>query len=363
MSDSTNVEAEGRTKPEKSLESPFEKIFQDSHGKIIIAIFSSNLNRIQMIINIAERHGRKVALVGRSLVTNFRVALDKGCIKVNEETVISIKEIKRLPAEEITVITTGSQGEPMSGLSLMAVGKHKYVEVEKDDTVIFSSKRIPGNEKLVFNIINQFTKTGAEVFYDKIAHVHVSGHAMEEELKTMIEMTKPEYFMPIHGERRQLVRHARLAGRMGVPEENQLLAENGDVITLTKEGVGLGEKVNTGRVYVDGKGVGDVGDLVLRDRLHLSKDGIVVLVMAINYTTGELVNDIEIFTRGFIHGDEENEIVEGAKKEVLRLLGESTREQKTDWAEIEAETGKALKRYFKKKLARRPVIIPVVMEV
>lgn len=362
LSDSTNVEVPGRTESEKTLERIFNDTFSSRKGKVFVSLFSSNINRIQQIIQSAEANGRKVVLVGRSLVTNIRVARERGYLTMKSDTVIEVKEMSRYSPRDIAVLTTGSQGEPRSGLSLMATQSHKYIAVDEGDTVILSSKSIPGNEKLICKIINQLLKLGAEVLYEKIARVHVSGHAQVEELKMMIDLTRPQYFIPIHGERRHLVQHIRLAREMGIPEGNTLLAENGEAIILDGSGVRLGERVRTGRVYVDGTGVGDVKDLVLRDRLHLAEDGIVLCVVSLNNESGDIISGIEMFSIGFIHEDEEPDMLDDAKQVLFAWLAEACRELKTDWTEMEAETKKVLKRFFKKRTGRRPVIIPVIME-
>jgi ribonuclease J len=362
MSDSTNVEVPGRTESEKILGPVFNDTFKNKSGKVFVSLFSSNINRVQQIIISAEANGRKVVLVGRSLVTNIRVARERGYLKVKSDTIVGVEEISHHPPSEIAVITTGSQGEPRSGLSLMATQSHKYISVDKGDTVILSSKSIPGNEKLICKIINQLMKIGAEVLYEKIAKVHVSGHAQAEELKMMIDMTKPEYFIPIHGERRHLVQHIKLAREMGIPEDRTLLAENGETILLDNSGLRLGEKVKTGRVFVDGKGVGDVKDLVLRDRMHLAEDGMVLSVVSVNNESGDIISGIEMFSVGFIHEDEEGRMLDDAKAVLSAWLAEACSELKTDWTEMEAETKRVLKRFFKKKTGRRPVIIPVIME-
>lgn len=362
MSDSTNVETPGRTESEKILEGLFNEIFKSRDGKVFISLFSSNINRVQQIIWSAEASGRKIVLVGRSLVTNIRVARERGYLKVKEETLIGVNKISNYSPEQIAVITTGSQGEPRSGLSLMATESHKYVAIEKNDTVVLSSKSIPGNEKLICKIINQLMKIGAEVLYEKIAKVHVTGHAQQEELKQMIELTKPANFIPIHGERRHLVQHIKLAESMGIDKEKTLLAENGDTIIVDESGIHLGEKVKTGRVFIDGKGVGDVKDLVLRDRLHLAEDGMVLSVVSVNSESGDIINSIELFSVGFIHKEEEAKLLEEAKTMLLTLLDEACSALKTDWTEMEAETVKVLRRFFKKKTGRRPFIIPVILE-
>lgn len=362
LSDSTNVELKGRTKTEKSLEPNFDILFSEARKKIFIALFSSNINRVQQIINAAEKSGRKVALIGRSLIRNTAVARERGYLKVKEETLIDVKEIKHYSPQEVAVITTGSQGEPMSGLSLMTTGNYKQLSIEKGDRVILSSKTIPGNEKLVYNIINHLVRLGAEVFYDRVASVHVTGHGQEEDLKKMISLTRPSFFIPIHGEARHLARHIKLAQSMGIDKDKTILACDGEVISLTGENAGLCGNVPFGRVFVDGKGVGDVKDIVLRDRMHLSKGGIVMALLAIDHASGEIISDLDIFTKGFIDEDEEEQIIAEARFEVSAYLNELTVEAKREWSEVEAEIGRVLKRFFKKRMARRPVIVPVVME-
>ena len=363
LSDSTNVESPGRTESEKKLAPFFQSQLSSVTGKVFISLFSSNINRIQQIINAAEETKRKIVLVGRSLVTNIEIAREKGYLKVESNTIIGIKEITAYPPSQIAVITTGSQGEPMAGLSLMAARSHKYVSVDEGDLVILSSKSIPGNEKLICKIINQLIRSGAEVLYEKIADVHVSGHACREELKDMIRLTRPEHFIPIHGEHRHLKLHKRLAVDMGIPAEKALLMENGNTVIINDEGVSIGAKVPTGRVFIDGKGVGDVKDLVLRDRLHLSRNGMVVAVISISKTSGDNLNSVEIFTRGCVSEENGEDLLKGAKKTLLQYISEACEELKADWTELEAESGKVLKRFFKKQTGKRPVIIPVIVEI
>lgn len=362
MSDSTNAELKGTTESEGKLVPFFEELCEYKGGKIIIALFSSNINRVQQIVSAAEEKRKKIVLVGRSLVSNIRVAREKGYLKVASDTLIDIKKIEKYSSDELIVITTGSQGEPMSGLSRIATNNHKYVFVKEGDKVVLSSKAIPGNEKLVYNIINLLTKAGAKVLYNKIAPVHVTGHAQEDELKKMLSLVRPEYFIPVHGEYRHLARHIELATEMGVSKEKTVLAQDGDAIKLTKEKAEIAYRVPTGRVFVDGKGVGDVEEIVLRDRMNLSKDGTVILVASINRSSGEIISGIDIFSKGLINDDEEADLLTEAKKAVLEHLDKLSIEIKTDWTEAEAEISKALKKFFKKSLGRWPVIIPVVIE-
>ena len=363
LSDSTNAEVKGNTESEGKLVPFFKELFEYDGGKIVVALFSSNINRVQQIVSAAEEKRKKIVLVGRSLVSNIRVAREKGYLKVASDTLIDIKKMDNYTPDELVVITTGSQGEPMSGLSRIATKTHDYVRIEKGDKVVLSSKAIPGNEKLVYNIINLLTKGGAKVLYDKIAPVHVTGHAHEEELKKMISLVRPKLFIPIHGEYRQLARHIELATEMGIAKEKTFLAQDGDAIRLTSEKAELACRVPTGRVFVDGKGVGDVEELVLRDRLNLSKDGTVILVASINRSSGEIISGIEIFSKGLISGNEEADLLTDAKAAVQEHLDQLSIEIKTDWTETEAEIRKALKKFFKKSLGRWPVIIPVVIEI
>lgn len=363
LSDSTNVESPGRTESEKKLGPFFQNQLCSSSAKVFISLFSSNINRIQQIIDAAEETQRKIVLVGRSLVSNIEIARDKGYLSVKSSTIIGIKDMAAYPPNEIAIITTGSQGEAMSGLSLMAAKSHKYVSVDEGDLVILSSKSIPGNEKLICKIINQLIKNGAEVLYEKIADVHVSGHAYSEELEDMIRLTRPEYFIPIHGEYRHLMLHRRLAVDVGIPAEKTLIMTNGNTVVINDEGISIGTKVPTGRVFIDGKGVGDVKDLVLRDRVHLSKNGMVLAVISMSKNSEKKLNTLEIFTKGLVGEEDGEELIEGAKKALSQYISDACEELKGDWTEMEAETGKVLKRFFKKQTGRRPVIIPVIVEI
>ncbi|MBE9541791.1 MAG: ribonuclease J [Proteobacteria bacterium] len=362
LSDSTNVETPGRTESEKKLGPFFKKQFLSAKRKVFISLFSSNINRIQQIIDAAEEAKRKIVLVGRSLVSNIEIAREKGYLSVESSTIIGIKGMAAYPPGQIAIITTGSQGEPMSGLSLMATKSHKYVSVDEGDVVVLSSKSIPGNEKLICKIINQLIRSGAEVLYEKIADVHVSGHACREELEDMIRLTRPEHFIPIHGEHRHLKLHRRLAVDMGIPAEKTLIMENGNTVVISDDGISMGAKVPTGRVFIDGKGVGDIKDLVLRDRLHLSRNGMVVAVISISKVSGDNLNSVEIFTKGCISEEDGEDLLKGAKKALLQYISDACEELKGDWTEMEAESGKVLKRFFKKQTGKRPVIIPVIVE-
>lgn len=363
LSDSTNVEKEGYTMSEKEIGKTFEEIFSASIGRIIVAAFSSNIHRIQQVINVAEKFGRKVMLNGRSMVANVGIARELGYLKIPDGLIVDLRELDNLPPQRAVLLTTGSQGEPMSALTRMAMDDHKQIKIRKGDTVILSSKFIPGHEKAISNMMNHLYRRGAEVIYEKVSEIHVSGHASQEELKIMLNMVRPKYFIPIHGEYRHLVKHSQLAERVGVKKENIILAEDGDVVEITESGAAIREKTESGKVFVDGKGVGDVGDVVLKDRKHLSQDGMVIAILALNEKTGEVIYGPDIITRGLIFEDESAELIGGAKNVVMAVLGAINIEAKTDWLEVKEEIRKALRRFFNKTLERRPVILPMIIEI
>ncbi|MBI5886875.1 MAG: ribonuclease J [Deltaproteobacteria bacterium] len=297
LSDSTNVEREGYTPSEREIGTNLDFIIGKAEGRVILAAFSSNIHRIQQVMDAADKHGRKVMLNGRSMVSNVRIARGLGYLKISDGLIVDLKELESIPNQRVLLLTTGSQGEPMSALTRMAMDNHKQLKVRRGDTVILSSKFIPGHEKAISTMINHLYRRGADVIYEKVSEIHVSGHASQEELKLMLNMTKPKYFMPVHGEFRHLVLHTRLAGKVGIPTDNIILAEDGDVVELTHDAASITGRIDSGRVFVDGKGVGDVGAMVLKDRTHLSQDGMVLAVMAINSTTGTLVYGPDIITR------------------------------------------------------------------
>lgn len=363
LSDSTNVEKEGYTVSERDVGVTFEEIFRKSEGRIIVAAFSSNIHRIQQVLDVAEKFGRKVMLNGRSMVANIGIARELGYLKAPDGLIVDLREIDNLPPQRACLLTTGSQGEPMSALTRMAVNDHKQIKIQRGDTVILSSKFIPGHEKAISNMMNHLYRRGAEVIYEKVSEIHVSGHASQEELKIMLNMVRPKYFIPIHGEYRHLVKHSQLAEKVGVKKENIILAEDGDVVEITKDGMAVREKVEYGKVFVDGKGVGDVGDMVLKDRKHLSQDGLVIAVLALNEKTGEVIYGPDIITRGLIFEQESAELLEGAKNVVLGALNNINIEAKTDWLEVKEEIRKALRRFFNKALERKPIILPLIIEI
>ena len=363
LSDSTNVEKEGYTVSEKEVGVTFEEIFRKSSGRIIVAAFSSNIHRIQQVLDVAENFGRKVTLNGRSMIANVRIAQELGYLKVSDGLIVDLKELDNLPPQRAVLLTTGSQGEPMSALTRMAMDDHKQIRVRRGDTVILSSKFIPGHEKAISNMMNHLYRRGAEVIYEKVSEIHVSGHASQEELKLMLNMVKPRYFIPVHGEYRHLVKHSQLAEKVGVKKGNIVLAEDGDVVEVTEDSISVRERVESGKVFVDGKGVGDVRDMVLKDRKHLSQDGLVIAVLALNEKTGEIIYGPDIITRGVVFEEESAELLENARNIVIGVLDNINVEAKTDWLEVKEELRRALRRYFNKTLERRPVILPLIVEI
>ena len=362
LSDSTNVERAGYTPSEREVGTNLEQIFQGSTSKILVSTFSSSIPRIQQVVDISERCGRRVILSGRSMIRNSQIASELGYLRLPRSFMTENERWQELPPERLTFLTTGSQGEPLSVLHRVALDDHKSIKVESGDTVILSSKFIPGNEKTISNLINHLYRRGAEVHYEKVSEIHVSGHASQEELKTMLQLTRPRYFVPIHGEYRHLVRHRRLAQDVGVPEENCFILEDGDVLELSAHSARKINPIQVGRVFVDGKGVGDVEDVVIRDRRHLSEDGMVLAVMAIHQQSGELVAGPDLISRGFVRDEEGEEILEQARKVVLETLSGINWEARTDPAELQEEVRKALRRYFRKRLERRPVVLPYIIE-
>ena len=363
LSDSTNVEREGYTISDQEVGDTLGRISAGRTGRIIVGLFASSITRIQQVIDIARAINRKVVFNGRSIETSVNIAKDLGYIRIPEAMEIHIEQVNDFPDKEIVIITTGSQGEPMAALARMATGNHKQIKIKKEDTVILSSKFIPGNEKAITKIINDLYRRGADVIYEKISKIHVSGHAFQEELKLMINLTRPKYFIPIHGEFRHLVLHSRLAKQVGIPEENILLAENGQIIEFDENGGRIQDKVLTGRVLIDGKGVGDVGRSVLKERRNLSEDGLVVVNMAFDEETGIVIYGPEIVSRGFVFETETGHLLEDAKCVVLEIVEEVGPEVPDRAAKIQSKIQKALRKYFSFTINRRPVILPFILEV
>ncbi|MCD6273636.1 MAG: ribonuclease J [Deltaproteobacteria bacterium] len=363
FSDSTNVEREGHTKSSQEIVKTLSAITAGLKGRVIVALFASNISRIQQIIDIAGHRGRKVAFIGRSIETNVKIARELGYLNVPENMEIGVEQINSLANNKILMIMTGSQGEPMSALTRMAEGRHSGVKIKKDDTIILSSKFIPGNERAITNIINKLYRRGADVIYEKISMIHISGHAFKEELKLMINLTKPEYFIPVHGEYRHLVLHSRLAEEVGIKKENVLLAENGQIIEFDENGVRLGGKVTTGRVLIDGKGVGDVGKSVLKERRSLSREGFVAVTMALDEETGFIVYGPEVFSRGFVFKTETGHLLQDAECVILEIVEEIGPDVPDRVEQIQRNIQKTLKKYFYYAIKRRPVILPFIIEV
>jgi len=363
FSDSTNAEKEGYTLSEKDVRKTLDDLFQTCRGRLVVASFASNITRIQQVISLASKFGRKVVFNGKSMITNVGIAKEQGFIHISEDSEISERQINQFPDQEILIITTGSQGEPMSALTRMAQGKHKGIEIKSGDTVILSSRFIPGNEKAITSVINRLYRLGADVVYEKVSDIHTSGHARREELKLMLSLVKPRYFVPIHGEYRHLVKHAQIASEMGMADDRILIAEDGDVICFENLQMQLEKSVPFGRILVDGKGVGDIGETVLRDRRKLGGHGMVVILLIVDEETGETIYGPEIISRGFVFDDQGQFILEDAECIVLEVLDELERPSPVDCAKVESEIRRRLKRFFYKVIERSPLITPVIIAV
>jgi len=363
LSDSTNAEKGGFTFSEKEVRRAFEDIFSTAPGRIIISTFASNIHRIQQAIDVAAMFGRKVILCGKSIVSNAQIALDLGYLRIPAETWLRLEALKNLPDKETVIITTGSQGEPMSVLSRIATDEHKHIKVKEGDTVILSAKMIPGNERSIGRIINHLFKRGANVIYEKVSEIHVSGHASKEELKLMLNLVKPRYFMPIHGEYRHLVYHSKLALKQGIPRENIFLMENGDVLEIGPDGARKNGKVDSGRVFIDGKGIGDVEEMVLRDRQRLAHDGIVIVILAVEKTTGRVLSGPDIISRGFIFEDASTEVIEEVRTLISDTINTLGKEITSDITLLKAKLRSTLKKYLRNTMERYPMIVPIVFEI
>ncbi len=362
LSDSTNVEKEGYTISDEQVGDALKGYIVKSSGRVIVALFASNVARIQQIINVAKEINRKIIFNGRSVELTVRIAKELGHIHISDKMEISIEAVKDYSDDEIIIITTGSQGEPMSALARMSVGYHKQIKIKDNDTVILSSKFIPGNEKAITSVINNLYRMGADVIYEKISDIHVSGHAFREELKLMINLTKPKYFIPIHGEYRHLVHHARLAHNVGIEKDKILLAENGQIIEFDENGGRIHESIETGRVLIDGKGIGDVGKSVLRERRSLSEDGLVVVTMAIDEETGIVMYGPEVISKGFVFFEETGHLLEDAKCVILEIVEEVDVSDPNRINLIRKKLQIALRQYFTFTIKRKPVILPFIME-
>ena len=362
LSDSTNVEREGYTILESYVGEALADIFPKCTGRIIVAAFSSNIQRVQQVADVAAATGRKVLLNGRSMIANVRIARELGYLNIPDDLLMDLKCLPDMPRDQVCMITTGSQGEPMSALVRIAMDDHKQIKLEQGDTVILSSRVIPGNERTISELINHLYRRGAEVHHEKVSEVHVSGHASQEELKLLMNIVKPRFFLPIHGEYRHLVLHRRLAAKVGIPEERCLLAVNGEVVCFYNDTACIEETIETGRVFVDGKGVGDVGEIVLKDRRILSEDGMVVAIVGIRLASGDLIYGPEIVSRGVVYEDESQDYLEQARLTAQEALQELNAEMRREPDEVRQALRQALRRFFKKTVERRPMILPVIME-
>lgn len=361
MSDSTNIERPGYTMSERSVGEAFERYFKKANGRIIVATFASNIHRIQQVIDTALRFGRKVCFQGRSMINVASMALELGDLSIDENMMIEVEEISETPPDQVVIITTGSQGEPMSGLVRMATSGHR-IDIEPEDTIIISATPIPGNEKLVSNVVNQLYRKGATVIYESLADVHVSGHACQEELKIILSLTKPRYFIPVHGEYRHLYRHGELAQSMGIPKENIFVLDIGNVLEIDEYGANRCANVAAGSVMVDGLGIGDVGNIVLRDRRILSQDGLFVVVLAMSRENGALVGVPDIISRGFVYVRESEELIEDAKTVICDIINNMELEH-ADWNTIKNNVRAALRDHLYNKTKRNPMILPIIVEV
>ncbi|MEW6665119.1 MAG: ribonuclease J [Thermodesulfobacteriota bacterium] len=361
FSDSTNVEKDGFTLSERDVKRTLEILFRLSKGRFIVAVFASNITRIQQIIDLAAKFHRKVVFSGKSMRVNVRIAREEGILRIPEGMETTERAIDQLQDRQVVVVTTGSQGEPLSALTRMAQDKHKDIKIKKGDTVVLSSRFIPGNERAISAIINKLYRMGAEVVYEKVSDIHSSGHAYREELKLMLNLVRPRYFIPIHGEYRHLVKHSQLAAEIGIPEERLAVVEDGVPICFNSGGMTLGERVPTGRVMVDGKGVGDVGEVVLRDRLRLSGEGMVIVLLAVNEQTGEVLYGPDLVSRGFVFEEGQSPILEDAKCIVLEVLDEIERPARVDWGAVGPEIKKRLKHFFYEIIERRPLVLPIIL--
>ena len=361
MSDSTNAIREGFTMSEKTVGKTFDNLFADNvNRRIIVATFASNVDRVQQIINTASRYGRKIVVEGRSMVNIIGTAGELGYLNIPENTLIDIEQLKNYPPEQTVLITTGSQGESMAALSRMASDIHRKVSINKNDTIILSSTPIPGNEKAVAKIINELSAKGAKVIYQD---THVSGHACKEELKLIYSLVKPKYAIPVHGEYRHLQANAEIAAAMGIPEENIFIMSSGDVLELDDESAKVAGHVQTGSILVDGLGVGDVGNIVLRDRQTLAKDGIIIVVMTINRYTCTLLAGPDIVSRGFVYVRESEDLMEESHAVVSNAVDVCMSQGICDWGRLKSVVRDSLSDFLWKKMKRRPMIIPIIMEV
>ena len=363
IGESTNVLRPGYTMSESKVGETFNRLFQNlQDNRIIIATFASNVHRVQQIINSAEKYGRKVVLSGRSMVNVTETARRLGQFRVKKDTFVDIRDMDKYDDSEIVLITTGSQGEPMSALTRIAYGEHRKIELTPNDAIILSATPIPGNENAVTKVINRLLERGAKVIYETLSEIHVSGHACQEELKLILSLVKPKYFIPAHGEVRHLMKHAKIAAQMGMPEENIFIMENGNCLEISQKEAKLVGDVPSGNILVDGLGVGDVGNIVLRDRRHLSEDGLIIVVITIT-KEGKVVSGPDIISRGFVYVRESEDLIEDAKNVVRKILNDNSRDNLKDWNGLKSDIRDNLRSYIFKNTKRNPMILPIIMEV
>lgn len=363
MSDSTNAERPGYTGSEREVARALDEEFQYARGRIIMATFASNVSRIQQAIHSACKYGRKVAVLGRSMVNVVNIAMDLGYLEIQEGVLIEPEEMKQFREDQILILTTGSQGEPMAGLSRMSTNNHRSVSISRGDTVLIAATPIPGNETSVSKTIDNLLRLGAHVVYEKISGIHVSGHASQEELKLMLNLVRPKFFIPVHGEHRMLKRHGRLAEELGVLRENIFIGENGHVFEFTKNTGRISGKVTSGKVFVDGLGVGDVGNIVIRDRQQLSKEGILIVVVTLDKQRGAVVAGPDLVSRGFVYVRDSSDLMNEAQNRVKGVLERCEAGNITEWSTIKVQVREALSKYLYEKTGRRPMILPIIMEV
>lgn len=363
MSDSTNAERKGFTRSESTIGEVLDDLFAHCNKRIVVATFASNVHRVQQIIDASVNYGRKVAICGRSMVKMIETSIELGYMRIPENTIIDIDMIKTYPDECLTIITTGSQGEPMSALTRMAAGEHKKVAITPNDLVIISANPIPGNEKFVSKVIDDLMQIGAEVVYSSLADIHVSGHGCQEEQKLMLSLIKPKYFMPVHGEYRQLIAHSETAEKMGIPKENIFVLKNGRVLEIGENEAKINGSVPAGKVMVDGLGIGDVGSIVLKDRQHLSQDGLIIVVVAIDGSEGRIVSGPEVISRGFVYVRESENLMEEMKQVLRNRLKGLEENNVTDWSVIKMTIKDTLRDFLFQRNKRNPMVLPIIMEV
>ena len=363
LADSTNVERAGHTISEKAIGDTLTRILSNAKGRVIVATFASNIHRMQQIVNASIKFGRKVAFSGRSMENISELAMELGYLHIPEGQVITLDQMKKYPNEQVTIITTGSQGEPMAALTRIAFGTHRKIEIEPKDLFIISASPIPGNVKMINKVINQLFKKGAGVIYEDLEEVHVSGHAYRDELKLIHALIRPKYFMPVHGEYRHLRHHTKLAQGLGMDEKNTFILETGEVLEVSKKEAKISGKVHTGSVFVDGLGVGDVGNVVLRDRKYLSQDGMLTIVVTIEKESFSIIAGPDIITRGFVYVKESDALINEAKEIARRELENCLDNKVVEWYILKVNMKKAVEKFLYEKTKRRPIILPIIMEI